>query len=330
MPDLETATAVATPPDKAPSSITGPAVRPGDRVFRGTAIAAGSLVLLVMAGIAGFLIYKAIPALDKDTTNFFTTQVWQPDAVKPTFGIAALLMHTMITGLLAMTLAVPISIGIALFINFYAHRRLASGLGYIVDLLAAVPSIVYGLFGITILAPHLHGLVDWLSKYFGWTGFLHYRPDNIPNSHSDLTGGIVLAIMILPIISSLSREVFRQVPRDQIEASLALGATRWEMIRTAVLPYGRSGVVSASILGLGRALGETLAVAYILSSTTDLNFHITETGGITFASNIANKYNEASPLGINALIASGLCLFVITLVVNLVAQSIVRRKAGEA
>jgi phosphate transport system permease protein len=313
---------VATPP----SAIAGPSVRPGDRIFRTTALVAGSMVLLVMAGIAGFLIYKAVPALQQDTTNFLTTQVWIPDAAKPTFGIAALLMHTAITGLLAMTLAVPISIGIALFINYYAHRRLAAGLGYIIDLLAAVPSIVYGLFGITILAPHLHGLVRWLSKYFGWTGFLHYRPDNIPNSHSDLTAGIVLAIMILPIISSLSREVFRQVPRDQIEASLALGSTRWEMIRTAVLPYGRSGVVSASILGLGRAFGETLAVAYILSSTTDLNFHITETGGITFASNIANKYSEASPLGINALIASGMCLFVITLVVNLVAQSIVRRE----
>jgi phosphate transport system permease protein len=328
MTDLDTS--VATPPDRVPSAIAGPTIRPGDRIFRTTAIAAGSVVLLVMAGIAGFLIYKAIPALQKDTTNFLTTQVWQPDAVKPTFGIAALLMHTMITGLLAMVLAVPVSIGIALFINFYAHRRIAAGFGYIVDLLAAVPSIVYGLFGITILAPHLHGLVRWLSKYFGWTGFLHYRPDNIPNSHSDLTGGIVLAIMILPIISSLSREVFRRVPGDQIEASLALGATRWEMIRTAVLPYGRSGVVSASILGLGRAFGETLAVAYILSSSTDLNFHITETGGITFASNIANKYNEATPLGINALIASGMCLFVITLIVNLVAQSIVRRKGDAA
>ncbi|HEX3811315.1 MAG TPA: phosphate ABC transporter permease subunit PstC [Mycobacteriales bacterium] len=330
MPDLDTAPAatVATPPDRAPSEITGPSVRPGDRLFRTTALVAGSLVLLVMAGIAGFLVYKAIPALQKDKTNFFTTQVWQPDALKPTFGIAALLMHTIITGLLAMVIAVPVAIGIALFINFYAHRRLAGALGYIVDLLAAVPSIVYGLFGITLLAPHLHGLVRWLSKYFGWTGFLHYRPDNIPNSHSDLTGGIVLAIMILPIISSLSREVFRQTPTDHIEASLALGATRWEMIRTAVLPYGRSGVVSASILGLGRAFGETMAVAYILSSTTDLNFHITETGGITFASNIANKYNEATPLGINALVASGLCLFVITLVVNLVAQSIVRRKSG--
>lgn len=317
---------VATPP----SAIAGRRVRPGDRIFRTTAIVAGSMVLVVMAGIAGFLIYRAIPAIQKDTTSFLTTQVWQPDAVKPTFGIAALLMHTAITGLLAMTLAVPVSIGVALFINFYAHRRLAAGLGYIVDLLAAVPSIVYGLFGITVLAPHLHGLVRWLSKYFGWTGFLHYRPDNIPNSHSDLAAGIVLAIMILPIVSSLSREVYHRVPRDQIEASLALGATRWEMIRTAVLPYGRSGVVSASILGLGRAFGETLAVAYILSSTTDLNFHITETGGITFASNIANKYNEASPLGINALIASGMCLFVITLVVNLVAQSIVRRKGDAA
>ena len=328
MSDLDT----APPPDvsSAPSPITGRSVRPGDRVFRTVALSAGSLVLLVMAGIAAFLIYKAAPAFGKDTTNFLTTQGWFPDQLKPSFGIAALLMHTMITGLLAMVMAVPVSIGIALFINFYAPRRIAAGLGYIVDLLAAVPSIVYGLFGITLLAPHLDGLVRWLDKYFGWTGFLNYRPDNIPNNHSDFTAGIVLAIMILPIISSISREVFRQVPTDHIEAALALGATRLEMIRTSVLPYGRSGVVSASILGLGRALGETLAVTYILASSYNLSVHITESGGITFASNIANKYNEASPLGINALIASGLCLFVITLVVNLVAQSIVRRKAGEA
>jgi len=135
-------------------------------------------------------------------------------------------------------MAVPVSIGIALLINFYAPRRIAAGLGYIVDLLAAVPSIVYGLFGIIFLARHLNGLVRWLDKYFGWTGFLHYRPNNVPNNHSDFTAGIVLAIMILPIVSSISREVFRQVPRDHIEAALALGATRLEMIRTSVIPEG--------------------------------------------------------------------------------------------
>lgn len=329
MSELDTATELTPsgPSDQMSSPISGRAVRPGDRIFKAGTIAAGLVVLVIMAGIAAFLIYKAVPAFSKNTGNFFTTTEWLPDGAEPKFGIAALFMHTMITGLLAMIMAVPVAVGIALFINFYAPRKVAAGLAYIVDLLAAVPSIVYGLVGATLLHEHLGGLVLWLSKYFGWTYVLHYTKSNEPANFSDFAAGIVLAVMILPIISSLSREVFRQVPRDHIEASLALGATRLEMVRTAVIPYGRSGVVSASILGLGRALGETLAVTFILSSLYNLDFHITEDGGITFASNIANKYNEAGPIGVNALIASGLCLFIITLAVNMIAQVIVRKGA---
>jgi phosphate transport system permease protein len=170
------------------------------------------------------------------------------------------------------------------------------------------------------------GLVLWLDHWFGWTGIFDYRLESRPNNLSDFTAGIVLAIMILPIVSSISREVFRQVPHDQREAALAIGATRWEMIRTAVLPFGRSGVLSASILGLGRALGETLAVTLILASAYDISIHITERGGVTFASNIALKYGEAGTVGTGALIAAGLCLFVITLAVNLGAQLLIRRQ----
>lgn len=322
-------TATAPAPIETPG-IAGRSVRPGDRVFRGLTISAGALVLAIMVGIAIFLIAKAVPALGTNTANFFTTTAWAPDAPAAAFGIAALLFHTLVTGFLAMIIAVPVAIGIALFITHYAPSRLAQPLGYLIDLLAAVPSVIYGLWGYTVLARHLSGLVLWLDKVLGWTVIFAYRPTNTPNNFSDFTAGIVLAIMILPIVSSISREVFRQTPNDHIEAALALGATRWEMIRTAVLPFGRNGVVSASILGLGRALGETLAVTLILASAYNVNVHITENGGITFASNIANKYGEAGNVGVGALIASGLCLFVITLAVNFSAELLIRRRTGNA
>jgi phosphate transport system permease protein len=185
---------------------------------------------------------------------------------------------------------------------------------------------VYGLWGFAFLAPHLTGLVRWLDRWFGWTVILRYRPDNAANNYSPFAAGVVLAIMILPIISSVSREVFRRVPQDQVEAALALGATRWEMIRLAVLPLGRSGVVAASILGLGRALGETIAVTMLLSTAYNISLHVTETGGVTFASVIVLKYGEAGQIGTSALIASGLCLFILTFMVNLVATMIFHRR----
>ncbi len=308
------------------SDISGAAVRPGDRVFRGLALGAGTLVLVTMAAIAVFLVYRSLPALRENTTNFLTTTGWFPDNTPSTFGIGALLYFTLVTALLAMLMAVPVAIGIALYITYYAPRRASHSLGYFVDLLAAVPSIVFGLWGFAFLAPNMDGLTRFLDKWLGWIPLFDYRPTNDPTNLSPFTAGVVLAIMILPIVSSISREVFRQVPREQVEAALALGATRWEMIRTAVIPFGRAGVVSASILGLGRALGETLAVTLVLSSLYDINLHITESGGVTFASNIALKYGEAGEIGTSALIASGLCLFVITLAVNLSAGIIIRKQ----
>lgn len=325
-PTISASSAPSTSDLPPASDISGAAVRRGDRVFRGLSIGAGALVLVVMAAIAIFLIYRAVPALGKDSANFFTTKVWLPEENPPVFGIAAMLFHTVVTSIVAMIIAVPVALGIALFVTYYAPRRIAAPLAYLVDLLAAVPSVIYGLWGFFFLAPHMSGLTLWLSKYLGWTGLFHYRPTNAPNNLSDFTAGVVLAIMILPIISSISREVFRQVPRAQVEAALALGSTRWEMIRTAVIPFGKSGVVSASILGLGRALGETLAVAIILAPAYGISIHITENGGITFASNIALKYGEASTIGIDALLASGLVLFVITLAVNFSAQLVIRRR----
>jgi phosphate transport system permease protein len=308
--------------------------RGGDAVFKFLSTAAGAILLAIMAAIAVFLVVKSFDAFTSDDANFFTTQNWTPDPStvggKSVFGIAALTFHTLVTGLIAMIIAVPVAIGIALFITFYAPRRLSRTLGYLVDLLAAVPSVVYGLWGLFLLVPHMTGLSLFLDKYLGWIPLFNYRANDIPGNRSDFTVGIVLAVMILPIVAAITREVFRQVPLAHVEGALALGATKWEMIRLSVLPFGRAGMVSASILGLGRALGETLAVTIILASAYNVNIHITENGGVTFASNIANKYNEAGTIGTSALIASGLCLFVITLIVNSLSQFIVRRTSKEA
>jgi phosphate transport system permease protein len=306
------------------SAIAGPAVRIGDRIFRALSAGSGTLILVIMAAIAAFLLYRTVPALQADTKNFFTTKTWFPDSTPSVFGIAALAWGTVLSAAIALVLAVPVSLGIALFIAHYAPRRVASGLGYLVDLLAAVPSVVYGLWGRAFLVPHMVGLSSWLDHYFGWIPIF-----NAPGSTYQATmfnTGVVLAIMILPIISAVSREVFLQVPRTHVEAALAIGATRWEVMRLSVLPFGRSGIISASMLGLGRALGETVAVALVLSTSYNISGHILAPGGNTFAANIALQYGFAGTIGINALIASGMVLFVITLVVNMSARLIIARR----
>lgn len=204
---------------------------------------------------------------------------------------------TVVSSVIAMVIAVPVAVGIALFISHYAPRRLASPLGYVIDLLAAVPSIIYGLWGALFLVPHLTGLFSWLNDYFGWTGIFSYA-DEAPRAL--FTVGVLLAIMILPIVTSVSREVFLQVPKMHEEAALALGATRWEVIRMSVLPFGRSGIISASMLGLGRALGETMAVATVLSPSFLINVSLLNPGGGTFAQNIASKFSEADEFGQDA------------------------------
>jgi phosphate transport system permease protein len=297
--------------------------RAGDKVFVSAARGSGILVLAVMAAIAVFLIWKAIPALGKNEASFLTSEEWNPNANPPRFGIAQLVFGTVMSSLLALGMATPVAIGIALFISFYSPRRLATGLGYIVDLLAAVPSIVYGLWGLLVLAPHMQSVSEFLNSVLGWIPL--FGGDS-PGKNSIFTASVVLAIMILPIISSISREVFLQVPQSHVEAALALGATRWEMIRLAVLPYGQSGMIGASMLGLGRAMGETIAVAMVLTFVPGINWHILDDGGTTFAANIANSFAEAGDTARGALIASGLVLFVITLIVNMAARAVVARR----
>ncbi|MBQ0830790.1 phosphate ABC transporter permease subunit PstC [Streptomyces tagetis] len=299
------------------------ATRPGDRIFLGLSRGSGILVLIVMAAIAAFLTYRSVLALSENEADFLTSFEWDPSGSPPRFGIAVLAFGTVVSSVIAMAIAVPVAVGIALFITHYAPRKLGGTIAYVIDLLAAVPSIVYGLWGALALVPHLNGLYGWLDDYFGWTGVLSWSGGP---ARSLFTVGILLAIMILPIITNVSREVFRQVPRTHEEAALALGATRWEVIRMAVLPFGRSGVISASMLGLGRALGETMAVAMVLSPVFDIRASLLEPGGGTFAQNIASKFNEATVMGQDALIASGLVLFVITLLVNGAARLIIARR----
>ena len=303
--------------------LSGRAVRPGDRIFSGLSLAAGVLVLVVMAAIAVFLVWKAIPSLTTDSANFFTEQQWLPDRDPPVFGIAVLAFGTVMTSLIAMGIAVPVGYGVALFIAFYGHRRVSTVLGFTVDLLAAVPSIIFGLWGLYYFMPRVVPFAEWLSTYLGWISM--FRTAIEIYTKSILMAGIVLAIMVLPTVSAISREVFLQVPRTQTEAALALGATRWEMIRMSVIPFSRPGMVSAAMLGLGRALGETIAVALLLSAIFEINWAITEPGGNTFAANIALKWGEAADNGRSALIAAGLVLFLITLAVNMIARWIIAR-----
>jgi phosphate transport system permease protein len=299
--------------------------RRGDRIFRRLSVGSAVLLLAVLVAIALFLLDKAIPALNKDSVNFLTEKTWFPDNEPPVFGIAALSYGTLVSSVLAVIMAVPVAVGIALSVTQYAPRRLAQPIGYVVDLLAAVPSVVYGLWGLVYLVPAITPLSKWLSDYFGWIPI--FSSDGI-FGRSLFTASVVLAIMILPIIAAISREVFAQVPIEHKEAAYALGATKWEMIRTAVLPYGRPGLISAVVLGFGRAMGETIAVALVLSANYDISAHLLTPGGNTIAANIANTYGDAQKIGQGALIASGLVLFAITLVVNFGARAIVARRAA--
>jgi len=291
--------------------------------FRALSTSAGAMVLVIIVAIAIFLISKAVPALQANTENFLTYKAWFPNDAEPKFGIAALAFGTVLTSIIALIVAVPIALGIALFLSHYAPKRLANPLGFIIDLLAAVPSVVFGLWGRDVFRVPVQDFSVWLNKYFSW---LPIFGGDGPFGRSILLGSLVLAIMVLPIVTSLSREVFQQTPLMNEEAALALGATKWEMIRTAVLPYGKPGVIAAVMLGLGRALGETIALALTLGSVFQISWNIIENGGNSIAANIANTFAEANATGRGALIASGLVLFAITLVVNMLARAIIYRR----
>ncbi|MEV4537739.1 phosphate ABC transporter permease subunit PstC [Asanoa sp. NPDC049518] len=294
-----------------------------ESVFRTGTLAAGTMVLVIIVAITAFLIAEAVPALKANTANFITETEWFPNQTPPEFGIAALAWGTLVTSAIALVVAVPVALGIALYLSHYANRRVATTFGFLIDLLAAVPSVVFGLWGFTVFIEPVRSFSVWLNKYFSWIPL--FGGDG-PFGRSFLLGGLVLAIMVLPIITALSREVFRQTPTANEEAALSLGATRWEMIRTAVLPYGRAGVIASVMLGLGRALGETIALALTLGFINEITVNVIQNGGNSIAANIANGFGEAGEIGRGALIASGLVLFAITLVVNIAARAIIYRR----
>lgn len=312
-------------PGPAPDAGRRPAHDRGGRVFAGLSTGAGALILAVLAAVAVFLLLEAWPALTASSEALGEIS-WIPDDGSLLRYVGPLVFGTLLGAVLALVLSVPVAIGIALFISHYAPRRLASALGYVVDLLAAIPSVIYGLWGGLWLAPRLEPLWTWLADNLGFIPMFSGPAATPPRVM--MTVGVVLSVMILPIITAVSREVFLQTPRLHEEAALALGATRWEMVRMAVLPFGRSGIISASMLGLGRALGETMAVLMILSPGLTYAFSLLLAGRHqTIAANIALQFPEASPLGVSALIATGLALFVITLAVNMLARWVVARRA---
>jgi phosphate transport system permease protein len=308
----------------------------GDRIFFGGASFSGVIVLAIMVAVGLFLGIQATQALVKTGTSFFTTAEWQP--ARNQFGIAAVLLGTVLIAFIAVAIALPIAVGTALFITEVAPNWLRSWLVTLVDLMAAVPSVVYGLWGAKLLQGQIVGLSRWINTWFGWIPIFNVAgadPTSPLASASVYTAstfiaGVVVAMMVMPIQCVVMREVFSQVPVGEREGAFALGSARWGMIRVVALPFGRGGIIGGTMLGLGRALGETIAVLLIISPRFLISFHVLEAGSNSVSSLIALRYNEASGIGLSALFAAGLALFVLTLVVNFVASWFVARSRSGA
>lgn len=300
--------------------------RLGDRLFGGAARLAGLFVVALVTLVGLFLLWQAVPSLRNNDVSFLTSTEWNVDGSPLRFGIAELLWTTVASSAIAMVIAVPVGVAVALFITQYAPAWLKRPAASLVDLLAAVPSIVFGLWGVLVFRPVVKPVEDWIQSVLGW--FPLFSATGISGGTIFFIG-IVLSIMVLPIVTALSREVFDQTPVAHKEGALALGATKWEMIRTAVLPFGRPGVISAAMLALGRALGETIAVTFIVSTLapgSPWSWSLFN-GGETFASRIANNAAEFdSPQKTGAYIAAGLVLFVLTFVVNAIARVVIERR----
>lgn len=308
-----------------------------DRTFRAVSRTSGVIVLAIMGLVGIFLALRAAEALKKDGIwKFLTTQAWEPDANN--FGIAAVLTGTVLIACVAIVIAVPLALGTALYISEYAPNRIKSTLVSLIDLMAAVPSVVYGLWGLFLMQGHAVGLAKWIATYFSWIPIFKvdgYTPGDPLASDTLFTSstfmaGIVVSLMITPSICSISREVFARAPQGEREGALALGATKFGMIRSVVLPYGKGGVIGGTMLGLGRALGETIAVYLIISPIFVIQPHILQNGTSSVSSLIALRYGEASPFATSALMAAGLSLFILTLIVNFGASSVVARSRSGA
>jgi phosphate transport system permease protein len=306
-------------PIKSPSSLE-------DKAFHGLLNGGGFVVLLLTGLIASFLILKAAGVLHQIGWRFLTNFQWILNGNK--IGVGAVLIDGVIIAVMALAIAIPVALALAIFISEYAPAGLRRVMIALVDLMAAIPSILYGLWGFFFLMPRVVGVGRWISDHLGFIPFLKvpyttFLPGQFENS--SLLAATVVSLMIIPIVASISRQVFSQAPANEREAAYALGSTRWGMIRTVVLPYGRGGAIGAAMLGFGRAMGETVVIAIIISPVFTIVTHIPESGGNSIAALIANYASESSPEMLSALIAAGLVLFVVTLIVNALAGIIVAR-----
>jgi len=302
--------------------------RTSDKVFRGLVTAGGLSSLLILGLIAVFLGYRGFEVLVQEGFGFITNSDWSvtvdenSNVVDSSFGLAAMLVGTILCAFVAVVIALPISVFSALFLNFYAPDRLKRFLVALIDMMAAFPSILFGIWGFLVLMPTAEYWAKLIHKYLGWIPLFDLQ---VPvYTRSPFVAGVVLAIMIIPIITSVSREVFSQAPLDRIQAAYALGATRWAMIKAVVIPHGRNGVIGGAMLGLGRAMGETVAVFTVLNIVFQVNWQVLLGAGGNVASLIILKFGEANPYEIKALMAAGLILFLLTLLVNAIANVIVK------
>lgn len=302
--------------------------RRSDKVFRGLVTAGGLSSLVILGLIAIFLGYRGFEVLRQEGFGFITNSDWSvtvdenANVVDSNFGLAAMLVGTILCALVAVVIALPISVFSALFLNFYAPDKLKKFLVAIIDMMAAFPSILFGIWGFLVLMPTAEYWAKLIHKYLGWIPIFDLQ---VPvYTRSPFVAGVVLAIMIIPIITSVSREVFSQAPLDRIQAAYALGATRWAMIKAVVIPHGRNGVIGGAMLGLGRAMGETVAVFTVLNIVFQVNWQVLLGAGGNVASLIILKFGEANPYEIKALMAAGLVLFLLTLLVNAIANVIVK------
>jgi phosphate transport system permease protein len=299
---------------------------PGDKVFHGVLNGGGLMVLLITGLIAFFLILKAAGVLHQIGWHFLTNFGWILS--QHNIGVGAVLIDGTIIAVIALAIAIPVALALAIFISEYAPAGLRRVMIALVDLMAAIPSILYGLWGFFFLMPRVIGVGRWISDHLGFIPFLKvsyttFLPGEFENS--TLLAAAIVSLMIIPIVASISRQVFSQAPVNEREAAYALGSTKWGMIRTVVLPYGKGGAIGAAMLGFGRAMGETVVIAIIISPVFTIVTHIPESGGNSIAALIANYASESSPEMLSALIAAGLVLFVVTLIVNAIAGIIVAR-----
>ncbi|OJW02566.1 MAG: phosphate ABC transporter permease subunit PstC [Microbacterium sp. 67-17] len=320
-------------PDGARSLSSRPST--SDRIFRAVAFAAGGVTVAIMLAVGLFLAVRAGSALQVSGVSFLFEQQWNPESGQ--FGIAAVLFGTVTIAVIAVTISMPLSLGTSLLISEVLRGRVKQWAITLVDLMAAVPSVVFGLWGVFFLQANVIPVSQWISTYFAWIPIFAVTDadgaaatDASAFTSSAFIAGIVVSLMITPTQTSIMREAFMQAPPGEREAAYALGSTRWGMVMAVVLPFGRGGIIGGTMLALGRALGETIAIYMIISPIFYINWQVLKTGGNSISALIALRYGEASEFGLSALMAAGLALFLITLAINFTASSIVARSRSGA